>query len=96
MLDVRQLAVQPANTGGRIQAAYADSVLEWCCGQQLDTDMVSDHVGEGQAQLGVAVERGLGAGNLRAVKFQFATVFVRSCRCSAGTDDEIAGLVGLG
>ncbi|MNP65855.1 hypothetical protein D3C76_1614850 [compost metagenome] len=91
MLDVGQLAVQAA-----AQAFDADGVLERGGGQQLQADVVGEHVGEGQAQLGVAVQGRLGARDFVAVEFQVAATFVGSGGDGTGADDDIACLVGVG
>ncbi|MNN64030.1 hypothetical protein D3C81_1794490 [compost metagenome] len=91
LLDVGQLAVQPA-----AQALDAHGVLERGGRQQLQADVVGEHVGEGQAQLGVAVQGRLGARYLVAIEFQVATAFVRRSGDGAGADDDIARLVGVG
>ncbi|MNR21896.1 hypothetical protein D3C85_1388250 [compost metagenome] len=58
--------------------------------------MVGEHVGEGQAQLGVAVQGRLGARYLAAVEFQVAAAFVGGNGDGTGTDDDITRLVGVG
>lgn len=49
MLDVGQLAIEAA------EAFNTYFVAEWRSGQQLQAKVISQHVGEVQAQLSVAV-----------------------------------------
>ncbi|MNP15081.1 hypothetical protein D3C76_1074240 [compost metagenome] len=90
MLDVGQLAVQGP------EALDAHFMLERGGGQQADAQMVSEHVGAGQAQLGVAVQGGFGTADLGAGDGQAGAVFTRVDGGGAGAEDHIAGLVGLG
>ncbi|MNP44845.1 hypothetical protein D3C76_1387230 [compost metagenome] len=91
MLDVGQLAVQPA-----AQALDPYFMLERCGGQQLDADVVGEHVGEGQAQLGVAVQSSLGARHLAAIELQVAAALVRCSGDGARAQDHVPRLVGVG
>ncbi|MNR22644.1 hypothetical protein D3C85_1396090 [compost metagenome] len=71
-------------------------MLERGGGQQLEADVVGQHVGESQTQLGVAVQGCLGAGHLGAVELDVAAVLVGSGSDRTGTQDEVASLVGVG
>ncbi|MNP72926.1 hypothetical protein D3C76_1695670 [compost metagenome] len=71
-------------------------MLERGGGQQFQADVVGEHVGEGQAQLGIAVQCCLGTRDLAAIKFQVAAAFVGGNGDGAGTDDDITRLVGVG
>ncbi|MOA09126.1 hypothetical protein D3C78_1289350 [compost metagenome] len=96
MLDVGQVAIQ---AGERPRHAFhAHGVLERGSRQQLDTDVVGHHVGEVQAQLGVAVQSGLGARYARAQRadVNVAAVFIRINGCGTGTHDDVAGFESLG
>src|SRR5690606_25530651 len=88
VLDITQL--EPA------QALGADGVFERSGGQQLDTDLVGDHVGEVQTQLGVAVQSGLEARLRSTANFDVAAVFVRIDGHGTGAHDDVASLESLG
>ncbi|MNT39980.1 hypothetical protein D3C72_1762680 [compost metagenome] len=91
LLDVRQLAVQPA-----AQTFYADGVLERGSCQQLQADVVGEHVGKGQAQLGIAVQGRLGARHLVAVELEVAAALVRGGGDGACAQDHVPRLIGVG
>ncbi|MCY1314641.1 hypothetical protein D9M70_653160 [compost metagenome] len=71
-------------------------MLERGGSQQFQTNVVGQHVGECQAQLGIAVQGCLGAGHLGAVELDITAVLVGSGGDGAGTQDEVASLVGVG
>src|SRR5690606_24174860 len=75
---------------------HADVVAERGGSQQLDTDLVGQHVGKVQTQLGVAVQSGAGTGQRCASQFYCATALTRINSGRAGADDNASGLVGLG
>lgn len=90
MFDIGQLAVKPG-----AQALYGYGVIERRGSQQLDADMVGEHVSERQAQLSIAIERRFGAGNLGTVQADFTAVFVGLDVGCTGANDEVARLVGV-
>ncbi len=90
MLDIGQLAIQ-----ARPEAFDRYGVAERCGGQQLDADVLGQHVGEGQAQLVFAVDSRFGAGDLGTVEAHFAAVFVRLDVRDTGANDKVARLVGV-
>ncbi|MCY1548400.1 hypothetical protein D9M68_845070 [compost metagenome] len=89
MLDICQFAVQPA------QALDANLVFERRGRQQTDTEVVGQHEGAGQTQLGVAVDGRLAAES-GAVQFEDRAVFLRIDGSGTGAQDDVARLVGLG
>ena len=90
LLDVGQLAVQ-----ARAEALDVDLVVERSGGDQFHAPLVGEHVGEGQAELGVAVDSRLGTALLGAVQLDVGTAVVGIDGGEAATDDEVTGLVSL-
>ncbi len=66
--------------------------------QQFEADVAGQHIGEVQAQLGIAVQRGAGAGNVgvQCANPDIAAAFVRVYGDGACTQDDIARLVCIG
>ena len=64
--------------------------------QQLDTDLVGQHVGEVQTQLGVAVYRGLGAGQSGSINLERAAVAIGIDRHRTRTNNDVPRLVSVG
>ena len=79
-----------------VDCIHADVMAERGGSQQFDTEIIGDHVGEVQAQLGVAVQRSAAAGDLaQNGVIDVAAVFVRINGDGTGTNDDVASLVGL-
>lgn len=96
MLEGTELAVGGAE--GSVLELHV--MLERGGRQQLDTEVVGDHVGEVQAQLGVAAHGGLatevGAGQRAAIDLDAGTVGFRIDRDRTGANDDVTGIVGVG
>src|SRR5690606_34683556 len=74
---------------------YAHVVAERGGCQQLDTNLVGQHIGEVQTQLGVAVQCGC-AGSCCSADFDSAAIFTRINSNRTSADDNVPRLVGLG
>ena len=96
MLEAAQLAIGCIEDG----ALDPHVVLERRCRQQFDAQIVGEHVGEVQAQLGVTAHgrfaAQVGAGEAAAINLDAGGIGLRVDGDGAGTDEDIAGLVGLG
>lgn len=77
------------------EALDVDLVVERSGGDQFHAPLVGEHVGEGQAELGVAVDSRLGTALLGAVQLDVGTAVVGIDGGEAATDDEVTGLVSL-
>ena len=95
MFDVGKLTIQ-ARVGAR-HVTNANGVAERSGGQQLDAQLVGDHVGEVQTQLGIAVQRCAAAGDrAKSCMFDRAAVLTRINRNRTRTNNDVPRLVGVG
>ncbi len=90
LFHVRQLAIEP-----RPKTFDRNGVLEGRCRQQLKAHVIGEHVGEGQPQLSVAVQRRFGARDFGAVQLQVPAFFVGRRGSGTRANNKITGLVGV-
>src|SRR5690606_266480 len=94
--DFAQLAIQAGFIKYLTQTLHMHVMGEGSGGQQLDTDLVGQHVREVQTQLGVAVHGGLGAGQSGSIHFECTTVPIRIHYYRTRSNDDVPRLVGVG